>query len=312
MKIPLPTLNFLLRNVEKPHLRRATDVVRLRRRFGCQARLLFSNPAGATYRKDRLPGGDGDIDALWATGRGAKRDGVLLYLHGGAYVMGSPDTHRAMLARLSEMTGFPALLPDYRMAPENPFPAGLEDVFAAYEALISTGTAPGRIILGGDSAGGGLMLALLHRICARDLPRPDAVFAFSPWVDLTLRGGTLKSNAAADPLLPVVRTVTSRDMYLNGADPADPAASPLFGEFSGAPPVLIQVGDCEILLDDSRRMAVTLTDQGVDVRLKIHPLVPHVWQIFQGRLAEADAALRDVADFLDEVLDPATGVPSAR
>jgi acetyl esterase/lipase len=294
----------VLRLVEKRHLRHARDLPLMRRRFKLQARIFFCDPPFATYLPGFLEWQGLNLPVQWVRAGlgpksgGAARDGVILYLHGGAYVIGAPETHRAMLARLSEMTGLQTVLPNYRLAPEHPFPAAIEDALAAYQALIARGYRAEQIILGGDSAGGGLCLALLHAICHGDLPRPGGVFAFSPWTDLTLSGDSLKTNAAADPFLPADRVAELRDMYLDGHDPSDPRASPQFGAFDGAPPVLIQVGTSEILLDDSKRMEQALQAQGVQAQLTIWPRVPHVWQIFQGRLPQADRALKEVSDFI--------------
>ncbi len=300
MRIPLGLLNFILRRIEKPYLRKVQDVEKIRRRLRLQARFLFSNPPLTTYLPDRLTSDATSMPALWANAATAEKPGVILYFHGGAYVFGAPETHSAMLARLSALTGLRTILPDYRMAPEHPFPAAIDDARAAYCALLARGYAPERIVLGGDSAGGGLALALLHVICAENLPRPGATFVFSPWTDLTLSGDSLSANATADPLMPADRLEESRSRYLDGAAPEDPRASPLFGSFSTSPPVLIQVGGTEILLDDSRRMAANLQSQGVDARLEIWDKTPHVWQIFQGKLKAADQALRDVAAFIEK------------
>ncbi|MFT5000027.1 MAG: monoterpene epsilon-lactone hydrolase [Paracoccaceae bacterium] len=298
----LGLLNFLLRSFEKPQLRWAQNIPKFRKRFLRQARWAFASPANATYLPDTLEHSGMTVPALWANGAGPKRDGVILFLHGGAYVFGAPASHKAMLARLSEQTGMRAILPAYRLAPENPFPAAIEDALAAYQALIARGYAPENIVLGGDSAGGGLMLALLHVICQENLPRPGAVFAMSPWTDLTLSGPSIVSNAAVDPVLPADRISESGHRYLDGQDPMDPRASPLFGDFKGGPPVLIQVGSTEILLDDSQRMAEALKAQRVDVQLDVWKNTPHVWQIFQGHLAEADRALDDIASFIHKAL----------
>jgi epsilon-lactone hydrolase len=302
MYLPLGLINFYLRIVEKQRLRRGRNVVKVRKTFKRQALWSFPSPPNVTYLPDVLEHLDLKVPALWANGAGPKRDGVILFFHGGAYVMGAPDTHRAMLARLSELTGLRAVLPDYRLAPEHPFPAAVEDARAAYCALIERGYTPDQIVLGGDSAGGGLMLGLLHVICSEGLPTPGAVFAFSPWADQTLSGQSIAENAARDAVLPADRMSDLRDMYLGDADPNDPRASPIFGDFKGAPPVLIQVGDGEILLDDSRQMAEVLRGQNVEVKLDIWKNTPHVWQLFQGLLREGDQALEAVADFLNETL----------
>ncbi len=301
MRVPLPLLNAALRLVEKTRLRRARDVARLRRGFERNARLLFRDPPLAAYLPDRLGTGAGAVPALWSIGRGAQGPGAILYFHGGAHVFGSPRTHRAMLAAISEGAGIPAILPDYHLAPEHPFPAGPDDALAAYRALLARGYAAQDIVLGGDSSGGGLALGLLHAILAQGLPPPAGLFAIGPWTDLTLSGDSLRRNAATDSVLPAERVAESRDMVLQGADPHDPRISPLFGRFTGAPPVLILVSDSEILLDDSRRMADRLHEHGVAVTLELGHDLPHVWPILQSWLAEADRAIARIARFIREV-----------
>lgn len=296
MSLRLRALKLYLRLVEKPWLARVGEPRDVRRGFERSAR-LFRSPAGTLYLPRRI----GGMPGLWVACR-PRKPWVILYLHGGAYIMGSPATHRAMLARLCALTGAEAFLPDYRLAPEHRFPAALEDAVATWQGLIDRGYPPGRIALGGDSAGGGLMLALLARICDSGGPRPGAAVAFSPWTDMTLSGASLVENARADPLLPAARVTEARDYYLAGADPADPGASPLFARFAGAPPVFLQAARTEILRDDTLRMAAALEAQGVAVTADIWDDAPHVFAIFQGWLPEADEALRRAAGFLRQTL----------
>jgi len=304
VRLPLPLLNLFLRWIEKPYLRHMAEPLKMRRRFEFQARWLFLSPPYTTYLDDILAVEGHSVSAHWAMARGADRNRVILYFHGGGYLFGSPRTHRAMLARLSGLAEAVAVLPDYRKAPEHPFPAATEDALLSYRVLLARGYAPENIVLGGDSAGGGLALALLHLICQNDLPHPAGLFAFSPWTDLTLSGASLKVNRDTDPYLPVERTKETAAMYLAGADASNPTASPLFGQFRGAGPVYLQVGSTEILLDDSRRLLDALVSQGVRAELHVWPDVPHVWQIFQGRLNQADKALADVAGFVAASLGP--------
>jgi acetyl esterase/lipase len=183
---------------------------------------------------------------------------VILWLHGGAYCVGSPRTHAAMVAALAGRLGAGAVLPDYRLAPEHPFPAAPEDALAAYAGLLAEGTAPGRIVVGGDSAGGGLVFALLHMALAAGLPMPAAALAFSPWIDLTGGGQSLRTLAWRDVLIPVRRFAEISAIYLAGADPRDPRASPHLGDLAGAPPVLIQASRAAIARASSRRTSARL------------------------------------------------------
>ncbi len=291
MNLRLRLLNWVLHTFEKPRLAQTSDPILARKHFHDQ-RFLFYDPPFTTYLPDSL----GSVPAIWVSRR-VRSQGLLLYFHGGAYLMGSPATHRGMVARLASLIGVPALLPDYRKAPEHPFPAAFEDAWTAWQAVLARGYPPESIILGGDSAGGGLALALLSRICMSGGPRPAAVFACSPWTDLTLSGASMVENASADHLLPASRTVAARDSYLAGADPADPRASPLFAKFPNCPPVLLQAAKTEILRDDAKRMAEVLRAEGAEVALDLLGDLPHVWTIFQGWLPEADDALTRTADF---------------
>jgi epsilon-lactone hydrolase len=288
----LLALNLVLRLRERPYLARERDYPRGRKRMEREAE-AFPMPRGALFAED-APGG---VAALRMHG-----DPLVLWLHGGAYCVGSPRTHAAMAAALAVRIGAGALLPAYRMAPEHRFPAALEDVRAVWQGLAAQGLAADRIVLGGDSAGGGLALALLHELLAAGEPVPAAVVAFSPWVDLTGTAASLKDLAWRDVLLPVERFEEMRTQYLDGADPRDPRASPLYGAFAGAPPVLIQSSRAEVLRDDARAMAARLAADGVAVEHDEWAGVPHVWQIYQGRLPEADAALDRAAAFLRPLL----------
>lgn len=291
MSWQLTTLNLYLKTAEKGLLARTADPVSARERLENQS-VLFPLPAGVGFEPVSLGG---------VAGLAMPRDGetgILFWLHGGAYIIGSPSTHRGMAGALAKRAGLAAVLPDYRLAPENPFPAALEDARSAWDGLIAQGVAPERIVLGGDSAGGGLAFALLGRLVAEERPLPRCVIAFSPWADLSLSGDTLFSLSSQDVLLPIERLPDIRDAYLAGADPRDPRASPLFGHYEGAPPVFLQASRSEILLDDTRRLARRLTEQGVAAEVDLADGLPHVWQAFQGWLPEADAALDRAAAWL--------------
>lgn len=301
MSLRLRALDLWLRLFEKPYLGRMTDLAGGRARMERQVHLL-PMPRGTRLRDGRL----GPLAALWADpGPVPANAPILMWLHGGAYCAGSPRTHAAMVAALALRAGTRAVLPAYRLAPEHPFPAAPEDALAAYRALLDAGEPPARIALGGDSAGGGLAFALLHMALEAGLPPPGCLIAFSPWTDLTLSGASLRGAARTDAMLPAVRMAECRDLYLKGHDPADPRASPRFGAYQGAGPVFIQASRAEILLDDARAMAARIEDCGARVQLDLWNATPHVWQIFQARLPEADAALDRAAAFLRAYLAPA-------
>ena len=285
----------VLRRVVKPRLARVTDPLRERRGFERAAK-VFRRPAHALFLDDTV----GGVPGQWASVRASGR-GVVLYFHGGAHLIGSSGTHRALVARISALTGLRAFLPDYRLGPEHAFPASLQDARAVWDGLVARGYAPGRIVLGGDSSGGGLMLALLSVLLQRG-ERPALAFAFSPWTDLTLSGESFAVNAARDPLLPTSQAELVLKYYLCGADAADPRASPLFARFPDAPPVFLQAAETEILRDDTLRMAAALRAQGADVTVDLWGHLPHVWPIFQGWLPEADDALRRASAFIVQAL----------
>lgn len=301
MSFVRPILNLWLRWTEKTYLARATDPVEIRRSFEAKARIYFHAPFGTRFWSDTIAG----RTVEWACARkvDAETGPLLLYFHGGAYVFGSPKTHRAMLARLSAKTGLPACLPSYRLAPEHPFPAAVEDALAVYKAVMAR---PGGVILGGDSAAGGLVLALHSLICHEGLMEPLGVFALSPLTDMTYSGESVVSQAEAEVILPAERVDEIADFYLNGGDATDPRVSPLFADFSGASPVWICAGDTEIFLDDTRRMTHRLRSQGVSVTEVIEHDLPHVWPLFHNILPEARKTLDQLAKWIRSLSYPPT------
>lgn len=305
MSLRLRLLNAGLRLFEKPYLARVETPEEARAGFLRKARWYFHPPRGTAYSPMTLPGAHG-IDAIGVRCGDVLEDAALLYFHGGGYVFGAPETHKAMLARLSAEAGLAAVLPRYRLAPEHPFPAAADDARAAWDGLVATGVSPERIILGGDSAGGGLALSLLASL-ARDGIRPAGCFAFSPLTDLTFSGASMTENAAADVVLPASRSREMAEYYLSGADPTDPRAAPLFADFSGAPPVWLTVGDTEILRDDTLRLTDRLLAQKVAVTLEVRRNHPHVWPIFQTFLPEARDTLAELGAWIRQVLEPAGG-----
>jgi len=224
----------------------------------------------------------------------------LLYLHGGGYRVGSPAIYRHLTWRFADAARASVLIIAYRLAPEHPFPAALNDAFAAYRWLLGDGAK--EIVVMGDSAGGGLTLALLMKLRDEGLRLPEAAVALSPWTDLALTGGSLAANAASDPMLNAGDMPAVAADYLAGADPRHPYASPLYGDPSGLPPVLIQVGSDEVLRDDAVRMAEKLRAANPLSELQIWPLMPHVWQAYAPVLPEARAAVADIGQFVRRIL----------
>ncbi|MGI4858084.1 MAG: alpha/beta hydrolase fold domain-containing protein [Janthinobacterium lividum] len=223
---------------------------------------------------------------------------TVLYLHGGAYLFCSPRTHRSITCALALRGLARVLVPDYRLAPEHPAPAALDDALAAYRRLLADGVAAGTIVVAGDSAGGGLALALLLALRDAGDPLPAAGVLFSPWTDLAVTGGTIESLAAADVLFDGRGVRAAARLYLAGMPATDWRASPLYGDFTGLPPLLIQASDSEVLLDDARRVADKARAAGVTVEFRQWAGVPHAWQIFAGFLPEARVALRQAGDFI--------------
>jgi monoterpene epsilon-lactone hydrolase len=270
------------------------DIAKIRRNMDF-FKHLTPNPPKATK-----------VTALSADGMAAMRietpqsreDCHVLYLHGGAYVYGSPSLYRDFTWRIADATAARVLCIDYRLAPEHPFPAAVDDAVAAYRWLLADGADPRRIAIIGDSAGGGLTFGTLLRLRDEGLPMPAAAAGLSPWTDLALTGDTLKSNAKAEPMLHAAQAEAFANLYLGGADPKHPHASPLYGDHRGLPPSLLQVGSDEILRADAERMATRLRQAGCVAELEVWPRMPHVWHLFARILPEGRQAVARVGDFV--------------
>jgi acetyl esterase/lipase len=256
-----------------------------------------------------VPDGVSVIDAVvagrpaqWLLPHAVPAGRRLLYLHGGAYVSGGLDSHRAFAGLLAQHCRLAVLLLDYRLAPEHPFPAALEDACAAFLAIAEAGPhgrePAGALFVAGDSAGGGLATATALELIARGARAPDAVATLSGWMDLTLSGESLVTRRQVEAMLHTPWARSAVEAYCAGCDPAHPRISPLFADFSGFPPFLIQVGDHEILLDDSRRVAERARQAGVDVSLEVWPEMFHVWQTCGPALPEAMQAVASIGSFL--------------
>lgn len=238
------------------------------------------------------------VPALLIAAAGTRDERVILYFHGGGYCVGSPLTHRDFAWRLSAASAARVLLLDYRRAPEHPFPTAVDDAVMAYRWLLDQGIDPVYLTLAGDSAGGGLALATMVRLRDEGDRLPAAAVLISPWVDLALTGESLRSKAAEDLVLTLAQLQEFVDLYLGETDPRTPLASPLYADLSGLPPLLIQAGTAEILLDDAARLAERAGDAGVDVTLDIWPEMIHVWQGFAGFLPEGQTAVTQIGAFV--------------
>jgi acetyl esterase/lipase len=240
----------------------------------------------------------GGVSADWIETPGADASRALLYLHGGGYVIGSVDTHRDLASRIARAAGVRALSVEYRLAPENPHPAAVEDSTAAYRWLLGRGLEPDRVVIAGDSAGGGLTIATLVALRDAGDPLPAAGVCLSPWVDLEGIGESMTTRAELDPLVQLEGLVQMGRLYLGELDPHTPLAAPLYADLSGLPPLLIQVGTAETLLDDATRVAEKASAAGVDVALEPWEDMIHVWQIFASQLPEAREAIDRIGDFI--------------
>jgi len=243
-----------------------------------------------------------DVPVEWVALPASDPTKTVLYLHGGGYVLGSIDTHKGLGSRIAEAAGTRALMVEYRLAPETPFPGAVEDSTTAYRFLLDQGVAPEQIVIGGDSAGGGLTLATLVSLKEQGQPLPGAAFALSPWVDLEGLGDSMQTRAAADPMVQKEGLVRMGSLYLADADPKTPLAAPLHADLSGLPPILIQVGTAETLLDDSIRIAERLRAAGVAVELQQYEDLIHVFQAFAPIVPESLEAIAKIGAFVKSQL----------
>lgn len=253
-------------------------------------------PTGCFHEPQTL----GGVKCERVVPQGAKSGRTILYLHGGGYTAGSPRSHRPMVARIAEASGAVAIAPDYRLGPEHRFPAAVEDAVAVYRALLDRGTDPARLIVAGDSAGGGLAMALALSIKAGDLAQPAGYFVISPWTDLTQSGASYRTKAATDPVITKAGLDQMALAYLGGLEATDPLASPVRGDFEGVAPVLIQTGSEEALLSDSITLADVLAQARVDVRLEVWPEMIHVFHAWGAALQAARRAIAVAGAWMDE------------
>jgi len=242
----------------------------------------------------------GNVPGLWLTAPGAVLDRVLLYAHGGGYVAGSSHSHGELTARLSRACGARVLSVDYRLAPEHPFPAARDDAVAAYRGLLSYRIPPERIVFGGDSAGGGVVMTALLALKAAGDPLPAGAVLLSPWIDPESTGESYRTQAEADPMVNAAVIQTSAKLYFGAGNLRDPAAAPLKADLTGLPPLLIEVGTHEVLLDDSTRLAERARAAGVDVTLRAEEGMIHVWQIFAPILDEGQASIDRIGKWVKE------------
>ena len=269
------------------------DIERLRaQQAWFEARFARADPQ--TWR---TPVDCGGVAAEWVDVPESRPERVLLYFHGGAFIFRFPSLHAGMVSAWCRRLGARALMVDYRLAPEDPFPAAPDDCHAAYRWLLAQGHDPRNIAFGGDSAGGNLVLATLHRIKAAGEPMPSCAVVLSPVVDFTMSSRSLLVNAKRDPMFALSGLIALRRFYAPTERFLDPTVSPLFGDFAGFPPLLIQVGDIEVLLDESTRVAARAHAAGVPVELEVWDRMGHVFQAIAS-LPQAEAAAVNIAGFI--------------
>jgi epsilon-lactone hydrolase len=273
-------------------------------RFGS----MTVEPAGLGYQPVDVDG----VPGLWIAPEDATAAGVILYLHGGGYTVCSARSHRRLAGHLSLAVGAASLVLDYRLAPEHPYPVAVEDTRQAYRWLLGRGFAPAQVAFAGDAAGAGLAVLALLRLRALGAPMPAACALLSPWVDLDLEGATMTTNADRDLLVSAGLLQAAAARFLAGHDRTDPAVAPLRADLTGLPPVSIQVGACEVLLDDASRLAARLTEAGVETGVEVFDGMQHVFQVGAGRVPEADEALGRLGRFLADRLAPRSVAAASR
>ncbi len=288
-------LDLMFRTQIKPKTKGVSDVLAVRRTM---ERGSLPAPKRVTFNPDTV----GGIPGEWARATGAQPVATLLYLHGGGYFACSPRTHRPFSGSYAKH-GFAVFVPEYRLAPENPFPAAVEDAEAAFQGLVDLGHAPESLTVSGDSAGGGLSLALMLSLRDKGGPLPAAAALSSPWTDVAATGPSVVTNARRDAMFWAPGLVRGGQAYLGGASAENPIASPHYADLHGLPPLLVHVGEREILRDDSIRLAEHARAAGVAMELQVWPVVPHVWQLAQF-VPEARQSLQAAADFLKRHSQP--------
>ena len=286
---------FLVRNMVGSKYKKGASIVQIRKGLEDATRLAFL-PANTSVEEISFSG----IPAEWVYSKKADEENVVLYLHGGGYNSGSPSTHRELAAHISKDSKAKVLLTDYRLAPEYPFPAALEDSIQSYRWLIEAGYSSDKIAIAGDSAGGGLTLATCVSLKDSNDPMPSSLVCISPWTDLEITGESVEALENIDPMVNLASMQLMASNYIATNDPRSPLISPLHADFSKFPPILIHVGSNEMLLDDSKRVAEKAKQAGVDVTLNIYQEMWHVFHVFYRLMPEAKKAVRAIGSFIEK------------
>lgn len=286
-------VKYAMRAMRQMSLNYLEDIDRMRLEHD-KALCRLPAPKGLHYQEVELP----TCSAEFCHPSAEKNPKVILYLHGGGFLLGSARAHRALVGKIVSQSGIPALSVNYRLAPEHPFPAGLDDALSAYHYLLDQGYGPKDIFFMGDSAGGGLVLSLLLKLKILELPQPLGAVVLSPWTDLTLSGDSLERCQKNDPILRAEHAGSWARSYYGSADPKSPLVSPLFGDWKDTAPILVQVGTDEILLDDSRRLGEKAAAAGAKIWVDLWEGMPHVWQFAWAYVPEAQQAIDKISRFL--------------
>ncbi len=294
MSLQATAFNIVLRSLKK-RMFGNTHHLKLRKFVDAAASRAPNPPENIDIKEETVNG----MSCLWIKALGSEPEKIILYLHGGGYIFCSiHTTHKDMLWRLSAASKCRVFAIDYRLAPENPYPAAVDDAVSAYQWLLDQGYKPENIAVAGDSAGGGLTYGSVLKIKDMGLPVPACTVTMSPWTDLAVTGESIITNLKRDVLIPGDGLTEGADYYLNGADPRTPYASPLYGDHSGMPPTLIQVSSDEVLLDDSRRLAALYKSLDIPVEIEVWEGLPHVWQSLALMIPEGKAAIKKIGEYL--------------
>lgn len=293
MSIQSTAIQFFLRRIRDKAWNGTPQEIR--KNIASATKRMPSPPPDVLIEEIKISG----LTAFWVDAAGSDQDKAILYLHGGGYMFGSSmSTHKDFLWRLARASSCRVLALDYRLAPEHPFPAAVEDAVTAYDWLLEKGFPPSSLAIAGDSAGGGLMFGTLLKLKDTHRRLPAAAVGLSPWTDLAITGKSVKKNAKHDAIIPGTGLDEGAEYYLQGESNRNPYASPLYGDHQGLPPTLIQVGSQEVLLDDSTRLASKMKSAGVPVVLEIWKKMPHVWQTLAFLIPEGKVAIDHIGLFL--------------
>jgi epsilon-lactone hydrolase len=290
-----PQLDAIIQQIRSRPIREDITIEETRAEFEMLAPMF---PVAADIKRE--PASANGVPGEWITAPNSTDAATMLYLHGGGYTIGSVNTHADMVSRICRASGARAFSLNYRLAPENPYPAAVEDATKAYRWLLGQGIRPEFIVISGDSAGGGLSLATLLALKDAGDPLPGGAVLLSPWTDLLATGESMKTRKAADPMINPDLATQGATQYHGDQPASHPLVSPLYGDFRGLPPMLIQVGDAEVLLDDSTRVAERAKEAGVDVTLEVWDEMIHVFQIFAATLPEGQQAIDKIGEWVKQ------------